>query len=84
MQQVAQKNDCIGVICGHIHTPENKMIDGVHYLNSGDWVESLTAIVEDFSGAFKVVEYSDFCREHNLMNVESPDTDLSTNQTVEA
>ncbi|MGB0418965.1 MAG: UDP-2,3-diacylglucosamine diphosphatase [Opitutales bacterium] len=84
LKQVAQKNDCTGVICGHIHTPENKMIAGVHYLNSGDWVESLTAIVEDFSGTFKVVEYADFCREHNLFNVSSASNDSSVNQAVEA
>jgi UDP-2,3-diacylglucosamine pyrophosphatase LpxH len=84
LKQVAQKNDCTGVICGHIHTPENKMIAGVHYLNSGDWVESLTAIVEDFSGTFKVVEYADFCREHNLFNVSSASNDSSVKQAVEA
>lgn len=64
LQQVAQKHECSGVICGHIHTAENKMIEGVHYLNSGDWVESLTAIVEDFEGNFEIIRYSEFCQKH--------------------
>ena len=36
--------------CGHIHTPADKMIGDIHYLNSGDWVESLTAVVEYWDG----------------------------------
>ena len=36
----AKKRGCHGVICGHIHTPENKMIENIHYLNCGDWIEN--------------------------------------------
>lgn len=51
---------CDGVICGHIHHPEDKILKGgIHYLNSGDWVESLTALVEDFEGNWRVVGYGD-------------------------
>jgi hypothetical protein len=50
----------VGVICGHIHTPADKQIDGIHYLNSGDWVESLTAIVEHLDGRFEVIHFKDF------------------------
>ena len=39
-----------GVICGHIHSPMIRTIDGVDYCNSGDWVESCSALVEDFEG----------------------------------
>jgi len=39
--EFARERGCQGVMCGHIHTPADRMIDGVHYLNSGDWVESL-------------------------------------------
>ena len=52
--------DCIGIICGHIHTPADKMIDGIHYLNSGDWVESLTAIGETYDGRFELIEFKAF------------------------
>jgi UDP-2,3-diacylglucosamine pyrophosphatase LpxH len=43
----AKKRNCIGVICGHIHKPENKMIDDIHYLNCGDWIENNSYIVYD-------------------------------------
>ena len=45
---MASKKGCHGVMCGHIHQPEDRMINGKRYLNSGDWVENMTAIcVED-------------------------------------
>jgi len=39
-----------GVVCGHIHWPVIRKIDGVDYYNCGDWVESCSALVEDFDG----------------------------------
>lgn len=47
-----------GVICGHIHTPVIKRIDGVIYLNCGDWVDSCTAIVEHLDGTMELVRHS--------------------------
>ena len=45
---MASKKGCHGVMCGHIHQPEDRMINGKRYLNSGDWIENMTAIcVED-------------------------------------
>ena len=44
---MASKKGCDGVMCGHIHQPEDRMINGHHYLNSGDWVENMTAICID-------------------------------------
>ena len=41
-----KKRNADGGVCGHIHTPEMSMIDGVHYCNDGDWVESCSALVE--------------------------------------
>jgi UDP-2,3-diacylglucosamine pyrophosphatase LpxH len=57
---LARDRGCRGVICGHIHTPADKMIGDIHYLNSGDWVESLTAIVEHHDGRFELVTFKDF------------------------
>ena len=42
-----------GVVCGHIHTPEMRMINGIHYCNDGDWVESCSALVEHADGRFE-------------------------------
>lgn len=55
---LAEKNNCDGVICGHIHHPEIKKINGITYMNSGDWVENLSALVEDFNGDWKIVNYT--------------------------
>ena len=53
--------DCRGITFGHVHTPADKKLDnGVHYLNSGDWVESLTAIVEKEPGEFELINYTEF------------------------
>lgn len=57
--EFARQRECNGVICGHIHHPENRMIDGIHYLNSGDWVESLSALIEDNDGNWEILNYSD-------------------------
>ena len=42
--KVAKARKCHGIICGHIHQPAIKNINGIEYLNSGDWVENLTAL----------------------------------------
>jgi UDP-2,3-diacylglucosamine pyrophosphatase LpxH len=47
-----------GVICGHIHVPEIKTIDSIIYMNSGDWVESCTALVETMDGEWKIIHWN--------------------------
>ncbi len=47
-----------GVVCGHIHHAEMRSIDGVLYCNDGDWVESLTALVEHADGRLEIVDWS--------------------------
>lgn len=44
MVRQAKKRNCDTVVCGHIHTPSDKMINGVRYLNSGDWIENCSYI----------------------------------------
>ena len=44
-----------GIVCGHIHQAADKVIDGIRYLNTGDWVENCTAIAEDFSGQLHLI-----------------------------
>jgi len=55
----AKAKGCDGIICGHIHHPEDKMLHGIHYLNSGDWVESMTALAEDAEGIWRIIRYRD-------------------------
>jgi hypothetical protein len=45
------------VICGHIHKAEIKEIDGVVYMNDGDWVESCTALVEHHDGRWEIITW---------------------------
>lgn len=47
-----------GIICGHIHHAADRIIDDIHYLNCGDWVESCTAIAERFDGNFELIRWS--------------------------
>jgi UDP-2,3-diacylglucosamine pyrophosphatase LpxH len=47
-----------GVVCGHIHNAEIKEIYGVTYMNSGDWVESCTALVEHHDGRWEIINWT--------------------------
>ncbi len=62
--RLAKEKGCVGIICGHIHTAADKQMEGIHYLNSGDWVESLTAIVERLDGTMEILNYQDFIKEY--------------------
>ena len=55
----AQRNNADGVVCGHIHHAARTQIKGVNYLNTGDWVESCTAIVEHYSGELELVRWTE-------------------------
>lgn len=60
LQRLAERNGFHGIISGHIHTPADKMVGSVHYLNCGDWVESLTCVVEHEDRRLEVLSYADF------------------------
>jgi UDP-2,3-diacylglucosamine pyrophosphatase LpxH len=77
LASVAKTRNCHGVICGHIHTPANKMIGEVHYLNSGDWVESLTALVETDEGEWKIIHYTDWLIGHEQLKAAEKLIELS-------
>lgn len=56
--RLAERLRVDGIICGHIHQAANTWYGGLHYLNSGDWVESLTALAEDDQGEWEILTYS--------------------------
>jgi UDP-2,3-diacylglucosamine pyrophosphatase LpxH len=59
----AKRRGAHGVVCGHIHHAEIRTIDGVLYCNDGDWVESLTALVEHADGRLEILDFTDMaCR----------------------
>jgi UDP-2,3-diacylglucosamine pyrophosphatase LpxH len=53
----ARRRGYDGVVCGHIHKAEIRTMDGLLYCNDGDWVESLTALVETLDGELEIVEW---------------------------
>jgi len=59
----AKRRGLDGVICGHIHHAEMRTVQGVLYMNDGDWVESCTALVEHANGQFELL---DWARENRL------------------
>ncbi|WP_028456615.1 UDP-2,3-diacylglucosamine diphosphatase [Chitinilyticum litopenaei] len=54
-----------GVVCGHIHKAELREIDGILYCNDGDWVESLTALVELPSGELRILTWQKYFTEQS-------------------
>ena len=63
LAQEARRRGLEGVVCGHIHHAEMREVQGVLYMNDGDWVESCTALVEHADGRFELV---DWARENRL------------------
>lgn len=68
LSEVAIAEKCDGIICGHIHKAADKEILGIRYLNSGDWVESMTALCEDELGNWQIIEYTQWITEHESLN----------------
>ena len=54
----AKRRGFDGVVCGHIHHAEMREVDGVLYINDGDWVESCTALVEHHDGRLELVDWA--------------------------
>jgi UDP-2,3-diacylglucosamine pyrophosphatase LpxH len=54
----ARRRGCDGVVCGHIHKAEMREVDGLTYCNDGDWVESLSALVETHEGELQLVYWT--------------------------
>lgn len=56
-----QENDVDGIVCGHIHSASIKLLGKSLYSNSGDWVESCTALAENHNGMLGIID----CSENN-------------------
>ncbi len=54
----ARKRGFDGVVCGHIHHAEMRMVDGILYCNTGDWVESCTGLVEHHDGRLELIDWA--------------------------
>lgn len=80
MMTEARRRNCDGVVCGHIHKPEMREVDGLIYANDGDWVESLSALVEHHDGRLELLDWQDAERQISWQTEEQietiPQTDI--------
>jgi UDP-2,3-diacylglucosamine pyrophosphatase LpxH len=68
----ARRQGVDGVVCGHIHSAANRMMDGLVYVNTGDWVESCTAVVEHEDGRLEVIDWGGRARAAGRPHGELP------------
>ncbi|WP_149538469.1 UDP-2,3-diacylglucosamine diphosphatase [Siccirubricoccus phaeus] len=73
----AKRRGLDGVVCGHIHHAEMRTVQGVMYMNDGDWVESCTALVEHADGKFELIDWAEenrlsFWRQMERRNASQP------------
>lgn len=57
LAQEAKRRGLDGIVCGHIHKAEIRMIDEIIYCNDGDWVDSLTALIETEDGQLRIITW---------------------------
>jgi UDP-2,3-diacylglucosamine pyrophosphatase LpxH len=76
LAEEARRRAVHGVICGHIHHPASRQFGAVHYMNTGDWVESCTAIAETHAGELQLIRW--------LEHVRSKSREQITAQELEA
>jgi len=66
--RAAAQRQLHGIVCGHIHRPAVREIDGILYCNDGDWVENCTALVEEPGGRLSTCTWA-----HSGQQQESSD-----------
>jgi UDP-2,3-diacylglucosamine pyrophosphatase LpxH len=71
--EAVRREHADGLICGHIHRAEQRLIGPIWYINDGDWVENCTALVEDHAGALRLVRWA-------ALSGELAEVDVSMNQ----
>lgn len=75
----AQRCHVDGVICGHIHQPATRTMDGIEYCNTGDWIENCTALVEHEDGSLELIWWHEVLDER----VERPADIISIDEAKE-
>lgn len=68
LSDYCSKRNFNGIICGHIHQAEIKMINNISYLNCGDWVESCSALVENLNGEWEIIYWTKIIPDAEEMN----------------
>jgi len=57
VSETVRRHNADGVICGHVHRPEQRLIGSIWYINDGDWVSNCTAVVEDRNGMLALLRW---------------------------
>jgi UDP-2,3-diacylglucosamine pyrophosphatase LpxH len=65
LTEEARRGGYDGVICGHIHRANMRKVGGIDYVNTGDWVESCTAVVEQPDGTLKLIDWAEEMRQRS-------------------
>ena len=73
-----------GVICGHTHVPKSEIINGVHYCNTGDWVENKTAFIEHHDGQMELIHFREDTGSttYETARIESLEPVVATNRVA--
>ena len=71
LEMMAKRRNCDGIIAGHIHQGADKMIGPTRYLNCGDWVESLSAVIEEHDGTMRLIHYDEWMRRLTVEHAEA-------------
>jgi UDP-2,3-diacylglucosamine pyrophosphatase LpxH len=82
LTELARARQADGIICGHIHQPAIRQINGLTYMNSGDWVESLSALVEDHAGEWSLLYYSAEMAMPEEIDTEPADVPITRNESI--
>jgi len=72
LAEEARRSQVDGIICGHIHHAANRDIGGVRYVNTGDWVESCTAVAETHDGQLELIRWLDVVNAREAVPVGDP------------
>jgi UDP-2,3-diacylglucosamine pyrophosphatase LpxH len=76
LADAARRRGVDGVVCGHIHKAEIRRIEGTLYCNCGDWVESLTALVEYDDGRLSILSWKEIAQHARQAVAEAALTDF--------
>jgi len=61
VSRAARRRGVDDLVCGHIHRPEIRRVNGVMYCNDGDWVESCSALIEHRDGRLELIDWANRC-----------------------
>ncbi len=68
----AKRRGADGIVCGHVHHPNMREIEGVLYCNDGDWVENCTSLVEHLDGSLELIHWIEETPSLKLITPHTP------------